>query len=175
MVFRQASHNFCRDHAAFAGLVEGSTVASFPCKRQLVLPVQFSRLIPIGIDSRDLRFRQHVSDIRRFHIPYTAVAGALDIAALDHIPDGYMMCKEHRLFLFNGLRHRFPTQIRQHLPETVLFMSIIKMVFSRFHRWQGAQDQHLRICIIHRCKGVLNMFIFHRFLLLLSVVLHSPI
>ena len=144
------------------------------CKRQLVLPVQFSRFIPIGIDSLDLRFRQHVSDIRRFHIPDTAVTGAFDVAALDDIPEGNVMCKEHCLFLFYRLRHRFPAQIRHHFPKTVLLMSIIKMVFSGFHRGQCPQDQHLGICIIHRCKGVLNMFIFHILSLLLSVVLQSP-
>ena len=78
--------------------------------------------------------------------------------AADNAPAD-LMFQQQRLLLFYCFRNLFLCQSRQQTPEPVLRVSIIKSLFPGLHRWKGSQDQHLRMLIKDRFKGMLHMLI----------------
>ena len=58
-----------------------------------------------------------------------AVTGAFDVTALNNIPDGDMVAEQHGRFLFNCLRSFLLTKFRQQFPESILFMSVVEIIF----------------------------------------------
>ena len=59
-----------------------------------------------------------------------AVTGSNDLAFCNHIPYSDPVLKKQPFFLFDRLRQRPVRQCRDHFPETVLRMSIEKLLFS---------------------------------------------
>ena len=98
--------------------------------------------------------------IRRHDIPDTAVAGTFNPAALNHIPDCDMPPQKHLLFLQDCLRHWFFHQCRNHLPESVLRMMVIKLSLSGLHRGKSPQNQNFGFLIKNRRKFMKNLYIF---------------
>lgn len=91
----------------------------------------------------------------------TAVTGAFDVAALDDIPDGDMVTEQHGSFLLNCLRSFFFTKLRQQFPESILFMSVVEIIFPGFYRRKSSKNQNLGVFIIYWFKGMGDVFIFH--------------
>lgn len=112
------------------------------------------------------RFVESDSDLNliqigRRYIFDTAVTGAFDVAALDDIPDGDVVTEQHGSFLLNCLRSFFFTKLRQQFPESILFMSVVEIIFPGFYRRKRPKNQNLGVFIIYWFKGMGDVFIFH--------------
>ena len=72
-----------------------------------------------------------------------------------------MIFKQHIFFLIYRLRHRFIQEIRKQLPETVLLVSVIEIVFPGFYGWKRSEDEDSAVFVIDRLKGVGYVLVFH--------------
>ena len=72
-----------------------------------------------------------------------------------------VVIKQHMFFLIYSLRHRFIQKVRQKLPETVLFVSVVEIVFPRCNGRQSSEDQYAAVFVVDRLKGVGYVFVFH--------------
>ena len=131
------------------------------CKRKLILFVKLSCLISVCNDLLYISRVEDFSYIGRLYIFDTAVTGTLDVTALYDIPYSYVVIKQHMFFLIYSLRHRFIQKVRQKLPETVLFVSVVEIVFPRCNGRQSAEDQYAAVFVVDRLKGVGYVFVFH--------------
>jgi hypothetical protein len=89
----------------------------------------------------DIRGRQYSVHIIRLNILYAAVRRAYDITGCYHIPQRYIVAQQKVSFFRDRSRLRLPQHCREHFPETVLRMSVIKLLLPRLDRGHGAQDQ----------------------------------
>ncbi len=111
---------------------------------------------------RDRRGRQDASDISGDHIADTAVGRTDDVTACDHIPYGNVVTEQKCLFLRDGDRAVIRKQQSEQLPEAVLRVSVIKLLFPGFDGRKASEDQDVRSLIKDRGKGVCDVFIsFH--------------
>ena len=78
----------------------------------------------------NLRRIQNLMQIIRHGISDAAVTGCNNLAICNHIPYSDPVLKKQPFFLFDRLRQRPVRQFRDHFPETVLRMSIEKLLFS---------------------------------------------
>ena len=77
----------------------------------------------------NLRRIQNLMQIIRHGISDAAVTGSNNLAFCNHIPYSDPVLKKQPFFLFDRLRQRPVRQCRDHFPETVLRMSIEKLLF----------------------------------------------
>ena len=84
------------------------------------------------------------SYIGRLYIFDTAVTGTLDVTALYDIPYSYVVIKQH-MFFSSIASGTGSSKVRQKLPETVLFVSVVEIVFPRCNGRQSAEDEYAAV------------------------------
>lgn len=97
---------------------------------------------------------QQPGDIGRNYIADTAVRRTDDFTALDDVPDGDVMIQQELFFLLDGCGNRFFCNMGKDFPESVLGMSVVKLLLTGFDRGEGSQNQNLGILTEHRRKFV---------------------
>ena len=108
----------------------------------------------------DLWSFQNLIQVCRHHIFDRTVTGTNDITLCNYVPDCDMMSQQKRFLFFYGIRHFFAlADPCKQLPEPVLWMSIIKVLFTGFHRWQGSQNEYPGCTVKYRIKFMSHMCI----------------
>ena len=87
----------------------------------------------VRVDRPNVRGGQDPRQVIRLHVPDAGIGRARNLTAGDHIPHRDMVRKQHGLLLRNPLRLLTSKHLCQDTPETVLLMSVEKLLFSRFH------------------------------------------
>ena len=67
------------------------------------------------------------------------------------------MCEKHGLFFVYGLGNWNLQKLSHELPETVLRMTIVELVFPGLHGREASEDQNAVVFIEDRLKGVLDV------------------
>ena len=124
-----------------------------------ILLIQLTRFISIPGYDADPRFFQQPCNVIRYNILDTAVTGTNDAAAFDHVPDCNMIPKQECFLFFDRGGQHISCNRSKHFPETILRMSVIKMLLSGFYRWESAKDQYFRIRIVNRLKCMCKCFV----------------
>lgn len=115
----------------------------------------------VGVDGADWGGGQNLRQVGGDYAADAAVAGTLDVALGNHIPQSNAVPQEQRPLFRNGDRDRFPKQRGQHLPESVLRMAVKEIIFPGFDRGQCPEDQNPGIFIVNRRKGMGYVLVFH--------------
>lgn len=121
---------------------------------QDIFVIKLACLCTVSIDGLDGAVGKHRGDICWNYIFDGGVGGADDITALNHIPDGDVVSQEQGFFLLNGFWNGAVSQGSQYLPETVLRMAVIKLLFPGLYRWEGAEDQNCGMGVENRWELV---------------------
>ena len=118
---------------------------------------------PGAKDALHMRRLHEPADFIRDGILNARVAGTHDGAAFQYIPEGDMVFFEHGLLLRDGFGKVFAEDRREHLPEAVLRMPVIKTNFTRLGRRDRTEQQHARSTVVNRRKFVRHQCagIFH--------------
>ena len=113
---------------------------------------------PVGVNAADRCKGEQIGQVVGGHVSDRSVAGTLDIAGCDYVPDRYVIGQEKDGFLLYGGGNRLGEGSSQHLPEAVLRMMVEKLSFSGFYRGEASQDQDSGFVV----KNWFN-FMFHVF------------
>ena len=97
--------------------------------RQDVFVVELACLCAVPVNGMYGTAFQDMWDIRRNYISDGGVGGADDITALDHVPDCDVVLKQQSLLLRDGTGDGGIRQGSQNLPEAVLWVSIVELLF----------------------------------------------
>ena len=113
--------------------------------------------------------------MRRHNVFDAGVTRALDVTALDHIPQGHAAVQQHGSLGGNrGVERRRLTACQRvalvgrhghtearshHAPKAVLGVTVIKIIGTREHRGKRPQHQNARVLVKHGLKPMLNMLI----------------
>ena len=130
-----------------------------------IFTVQLVRLAAIRIDCLDVSSVQYFGQIIWDHIADARIGRALDLTALDHIPHGNMMLKEHCFLFFYRLRHLTSQNPCKHFPEPVLLMSVKKLLLPGLHWRKTPKYQYPWVFVVYRVYCM-----FHNFFILFSSV-----
>ena len=119
-----------------------------------VFAVQLISLATVSINSLYICNLKNFRQIVRYHVSDAGIRRTFDFTAFDYIPDCNVICKQH-CFLFFYCMWNFTSQDSgKYLPETVLFMSVEKLLFPGLYRWKTPQNQDSGVCIIDRWNCV---------------------
>ena len=116
--------------------------------RQDVFVVEPACLFAVPVNGMYGTAVQDMWDIRRNHITDGGVGGTDDLAALDHVPDCDAVLKQQSLLVRDGTGDRGIRQGSQNLPEAVLWVSIVELLFPRLDGGKSAKDEDAGLLIV---------------------------
>ena len=132
-------------HAALAGLVDGSFFTSGISAVRQYLENRRYAVSPLA----QMRRMSAVFKITSMSFAVTLRIELSDDPAMSQeamTSHSAIWCSNKNAFFF---------------PETVLRMTVIKLLFSRLYRWKGSQNQNPGCIVINRSKRMCHMRIFH--------------
>lgn len=147
-------------HAALAGLVDGSFFTSGISAVRQYLENRRYAVSPLA----QMRRMSAVFKITSMSFAVTLRIELSDDPAMSQeamTSHSAIWCSTKTPFSLDRLRQRILKDRCQHFPETVLRMTVIKLLFSRLYRRKGSQNQNPGCIVINRSKRMCHMRIFH--------------